>query len=746
MKSKLPLKRSLTFVATLFVGFLAQSQVATTYNFSQSAGTYTPITGGTVLADSAMENMDEDVLTVAIPSFVFDGISYSTIFVSTNGYISFGAPMDTYEYTPISYDYHIFNGAISAFGTDVDEAETGTGTRNITTLQVGNEFVIQWQNVRRYGTDGEILNFQIRLNTVTNAINIVYGNCIPGDDQDYPEIGLRGPDNTFATNVNNREVISTTGAWLNSVAGTDETSTCFFDVSDPATIPASGTTFTWNPLPDIRVQGFAFSTANMCFGETETVSVVVQNSGGPMIDFSVTPLTVNASASGTNPMTFTPVVINTGTLASGATQTIQMAASYDMSQGGTSYDFDASISMTGDSRPANNTLEKSIFNYKPAVDYTDATACSGAGVTLTGTAESFDFTASNDTVLAIPDDEMTSATSTIVVSNAGTALASSVIATLESLTHTYTSDLTITLTAPDGSSVDLAYEVGSDADFINTVFSDAAANSITTGDNPFTGTFKPDAPFSGLTGPANGTWQLTIMDSYGIDEGTLNSWSLSFPGSNPIASYSWTPAGSLSSATIANPVATPAATETYTLTVTDARGCTATEEVELVINTAPTVTASSNAAGNTICEGESVILTGGGTATSFAWNNSVTNGTAFVPAATNTYTVTGTDANNCTNTATITITVDECLGLNEAAQAVIAVYPNPGKGVFTISASDADQLANLVIRDAQGKNIAFDQTTNGTNFVIDLMHVENGIYFLTGTLNGTQFVSRLVKQ
>ncbi|MNK02310.1 Transglutaminase-activating metalloprotease precursor [compost metagenome] len=745
MRSKLHLKRNLTLAASLFVGFLAQSQVATTYNFSQTAGTYTPITGGTVLADSVTNIMDDEVYPVSIPAFMFDGTPYSTVYVSTNGFISFGAPMEYYDFYPVSENFTVYNGAISAFGTDLNEAEEGPGTRNISTAQVGNEFVIQWQNVRRYGIDGERLSFQIRLNTVTNAISIVYDALVPGDSQDYPEIGLRGPDNDFATNVNNREVISTTGAWLNSTAGTSETSTCFLDSNDPATVPAAGTTFTWTSLPDVQLQNIVFSSANQCYGDTETISMIVKNSGGTTIDFSVTPLTLDLAVSGTNPTTFTPVTVNTGTLAAGSTQTIQVTASYNMSLAGATYDFEGSISMTGDSRTGNNELERSFFNYKPTAVYADATACFGEDVTLTGTTEAFEVVFSNNDLLPIPDGGA-AVYSNIVVSNTGVATASSVVVTIGSLTHTYTSDLTITLIAPDGSEVDLSSERGTDADFTGTVFSDAATTAISAGDNPFTGNFQPDSPLSGLTGSANGTWQLRILDGYSIDAGTLNNWSISFPGANGITTYSWTPATSLSSATIANPVATPASTETYTLTITDNRGCTNSTDVEVVIKDLPTVTAISNAAGNTICEGESVILTGGGTATVYTWNNGVTNGTAFVPTATNTYTVTGTGVNNCTDTATITITVDECLGLNEAAQAVIEVYPNPGKGVFTISATDADQLANMQIMDAQGKSVAFDRNTNGTNFVIDLSQVENGIYFLTGTLNGTQFVSRLVKQ
>jgi hypothetical protein len=52
-----------------------------------------------------------------------------------------------------------------------------------------------------------------------------------------------------------------------------------------------------------------------------------------------------------------------------------------------------------------------------------------------------------------------------------------------------------------------------------------------------------------------------------------------------------------------------------------------------------------------------VILHGGG-ATNYVWSGGVSDGTAFVPAATATYRVTGTDAHGCNNTDSIHIVVN----------------------------------------------------------------------------------------
>lgn len=100
---------------------------------------------------------------------------------------------------------------------------------------------------------------------------------------------------------------------------------------------------------------------------------------------------------------------------------------------------------------------------------------------------------------------------------------------------------------------------------------------------------------------------------------------------------------------------TPAITTTYTVTGTDANSCSATDQITITVNPQPNVTANA-APSSTICVGDQVTLTGSG-ASSYTWDNGVTDGVAFTPATTTTYTVIGTDANSCSDTAQITINV-----------------------------------------------------------------------------------------
>jgi len=104
--------------------------------------------------------------------------------------------------------------------------------------------------------------------------------------------------------------------------------------------------------------------------------------------------------------------------------------------------------------------------------------------------------------------------------------------------------------------------------------------------------------------------------------------------------------------------ATVTAIDTYTVTATDAtNGCTNTATVSVYSSSIPpTVTAISS--GNLTCSTTAVTLTGTSAGSSMVWNGGTlvnASNPATVSAA-GTYTVTATDNNNCSNTATVTVT------------------------------------------------------------------------------------------
>ncbi|GAB1308423.1 zinc-dependent metalloprotease family protein [Urechidicola sp. KH5] len=104
------------------------------------------------------------------------------------------------------------------------------------------------------------------------------------------------------------------------------------------------------------------------------------------------------------------------------------------------------------------------------------------------------------------------------------------------VTHTWISDLTVSLTSPEGTTIILSGQNGSNGDdYSNTYFDDEATTAITGGTPPYAGSFIPEEALSTFDGEASvGTWTLTISDAFNMDGGSLNSWTV-FTCGEPIS-------------------------------------------------------------------------------------------------------------------------------------------------------------------------------------------------------------------
>lgn len=147
------------------------------------------------------------------------------------------------------------------------------------------------------------------------------------------------------------------------------------------------------------------------------------------------------------------------------------------------------------------------------------------------------------------------------------------------------------------------------------------------------------------------------------------------------ASYSW-------SGGITNGVAfTPVATTTYTVTGTLA-GCSSTATKVVTVNALPNVGVSVSP-NDTVCSGDQITLTSNG-ANTYNWSGGAINGVPFTPVASNTYTVTGTDINTCTNTAVISITVNANTVPSAILSASVAIDANNHKiATYTVATGGA---------------------------------------------------------
>jgi gliding motility-associated-like protein len=135
-----------------------------------------------------------------------------------------------------------------------------------------------------------------------------------------------------------------------------------------------------------------------------------------------------------------------------------------------------------------------------------------------------------------------------------------------------------------------------------------------------------------------------------LSTGAPTSWAWTFPSGSP---------GSASSQNVTGVSWAVAGTYTVTLTATNGFGSNSSTMVITVVPF-PTVTASANPA--TICSGQQSTLTGSGAVT-YNWTPGPLTGNPVVvtPASTTTYTVVGTDAQGCTGTGQVVVTVTPCL-------------------------------------------------------------------------------------
>lgn len=172
-------------------------------------------------------------------------------------------------------------------------------------------------------------------------------------------------------------------------------------------------------------------------------------------------------------------------------------------------------------------------------------------------------------------------------------------------------------------------------------------------------------------------------------------------GVNPTLIYAWTPASSLNDASIINPMATPSATETYTVVVTNAVGCTATQTVTVNVNPAPVVDLGAD---TVICGGSSLLLDAGNTGADYLWNDNSTNQTLTVTAS-GTYTVTVTElVNNCSTTDSISVTFGTVPTVTLPADTAICsgstVTIDAGSGFATYDWSTGDNTQSIIVTTA----------------------------------------------
>ncbi|MBK6833457.1 MAG: gliding motility-associated C-terminal domain-containing protein [Bacteroidetes bacterium] len=299
------------------------------------------------------------------------------------------------------------------------------------------------------------------------------------------------------------------------------------------------------------------------------------------------------------------------------------------------------------------------------------------------------------------------------------------------ITHTWDSDLDVYLLCPDGTQLELTTDNGGAGDnYTQTCFTPTAATNITAGTVPFTGDFLPEAgSFNGLNGcTANGVWTLQIADDAAGDVGTLNNWDITFD-TQVSYTYSWLPAVNMTGSTTLTPTVTPTTTTQYTLSVTNAFGCSATDTVTVNVTQ---LTGVSVAGATTICRNDTASISASGGLT-YSWlpatglfSTSISNPLAN-PTVTTNYTVNVSDG-FCSKIDSVLVSVNQ-LPIVDAG--IAASYC--AQDTIQISASGADTYSWLPITNLSNTTISNPEVTS--SIASSITYTVTGINTTTGCVN-----------
>jgi hypothetical protein len=194
----------------------------------------------------------------------------------------------------------------------------------------------------------------------------------------------------------------------------------------------------------------------------------------------------------------------------------------------------------------------------------------------------------------------------------------------------------------------------------------------------------------------------------------------------------------------------PVSTTSYSISGTNSVGCLNNVATisSVSVNPNPTVTATPQF--SLMCVGETNTVVANG-ANTYSWNTGATSTSIAVTlsvAVNQSITLTGTDNNGCSNTTSVTLFVDACVGLKngEVGNSGIKLFPNPGNGLIHVIFENAFENNVILVHNTLGQIIAESKVTE-KDFVLDLSAYKNGIYFVTVLQQSKMiYTAKVIKQ
>lgn len=521
-----------------------------------------------------------------------------------------------------------------------------------------------------------------------------------------------------ATNAYGNNVSTQTGAIvvnaLPSVTTTDATLTVCPGTS--VNLGASGaSTYSWTPGSLSGASQSVTPASNTTYTVTGTNAAGCTNSATTVVNLhTVTPATITPSTNATVcPGTNVDLTANNGTTYSWSTSATTANISV-LPSSTASYSVTATDA-NGCTSTANHTVNVTPINV--VLDGTAATICPGGSSVLSATgADNYSWS--------------TTETSTSITVSPATTTTYSVTGTTG--TCTQTKNYTVTV----GTGITVAFNMPDTAVCNGNSISITAsgADTYTWMPGNLTGATVSVSPSALTTYTVTGTsGSCTDVNTInvGVDSPitvsiTENDFAICTGASSTVnvtggTTYTWMP-GNLTGASI---TVNPTSDTQYTVTGKSGT-CSSQDVINVTVNALPSITFNNL---GTVCNYSAPFTLN--TATPAGGNYSGTGVTSntFNPSGiangTNvTITYAYTDNNSCSNTATATINVSDCAGIDENVMEKLTVYPNPSEGIFTISS--IENVNSIEVLNTAGQII--QNVSNQTQ--IDLSNQKNGVYFL----------------
>ncbi|MFM2285269.1 MAG: hypothetical protein RLZZ543_766, partial [Bacteroidota bacterium] len=230
----------LLLLISISINQSSYAQHISEYVFEQSSSNYPGILGGTILGSGT--SLESQNYFVTLPfTFSFDALSYTSLKVCANGFISFNAN-NSYILNPISNTASSLT-TISPLGANLN----GTANSDIRVLATGaapyRVYTVEWRNMDVNHSGASSLTFQVKLYETSNEIRFSYSNCQSSVSFDA-EVGIRS-----LTSSNFQSRTSATGNWNATTLSTSSSGTI---ATSPGNVPTAGLVYSYS-IPNLGI-------------------------------------------------------------------------------------------------------------------------------------------------------------------------------------------------------------------------------------------------------------------------------------------------------------------------------------------------------------------------------------------------------------------------------------------------------------------------------------------------------------